>query len=265
MQLRFTQVDAFAERPFTGNQACVMPLTEWLPDSTLRAIANENNVAETAFYLPDASGAADFELRWFTPAVEVALCGHATLASGHVALGDAPGRQRVTFVTRRSGVLAVERAGDGYALDLPAMAPTASELPGLAGALGAVPEAVLMRGHDYVVGVFARPEQVLELKPDFRALAALPGGDVLVIATAAGGEADVTSRVFAPGAGVDEDPVTGSAHAIIAPYWAERLGRAAFSAHQASARGGRLKVELRGDIVRLTGGCVTVIDGTMHL
>lgn len=269
MDISFYQVDAFADAPFTGNPAAVMPLAAWLPDATLQAIAAENNLAETAFFVAGPGGAADYELRWFTPAVEVAMCGHATLASGHVVLAAEPGRARVTFATRRAGVLAVERAAAGLTLELPAWAPAPAPLDGLAEALGATPAATLMRGDDYVVALFARAAEVRALDPDFRALAALAGGDVLVIATAPGAGdpsgADIVSRAFAPGAGIDEDAVTGSAHAIIAPFWAARLGRDRFAAYQASARGGRLAIELAGDRVRLTGGCVTMIEGVFRI
>ena len=263
MKLPFTQVDAFADRPFIGNPAAVMPLDAWLPDATLQAIGQENNLAETAFTVPCTDGDADYQLRWFTPAVEVVLCGHATLASGHVLLGD---RADVRFRTRKSGVLTVARDGERLTLELPALRPMPGDIPGFTAALGAAPDAVLTRGRDYAVAVYASAAQVRALTPDFRALAALPGGDVLCIATAPGdGGHDVVSRVFAPGAGIDEDPVTGSAHAILTPYWAERLGRERFSAYQASARGGVLDCRLAGERVVLGGACVTVIEGSFIL
>lgn len=272
MRLPFHQIDAFATRAFEGNQACVMPLESWLPDATLQAIADENNVAETAFYIPATDpSAADFDLRWFTPTVEVALCGHATLASGHLVLSVDPARAVARFATRRAGVLEVRRADSGYALELPAWPATALTRPpaALAAALGAPPTTVLARGADYLVAVFDTAAQVRALAPDFRALRAMAGGDVLIIATASGAGdpsgRDVVSRVFAPGAGIDEDPATGSAHAILAPYWAERLGRRAFTAWQASARGAAIGCELDGDRVRLWGGCVTTIEGVFHL
>lgn len=263
-ELPFFQVDAFAEQAFAGNQAAVMPLAAWLPDAALQQIANENNVAETAFFIPDETGQADYELRWFTPTVEVALCGHATLASGHVVLALRPKHRQVTFRTRKSGMLTVARAGEGYALDLPAMPSSPGLMPGLAEALGAEPGEVLMHGKDYALAVFRTAAEVGALRPDFRALAALPGGNVLSIATAPGEDTDVVSRVFAPGAGIDEDPVTGAAHAVLTPYWAARLGRPSFTAFQASARGGRLICELAGDRARLTGQCVTVIEGVLR-
>ncbi|TVV74389.1 PhzF family phenazine biosynthesis protein [Sphingomonas solaris] len=265
---RFVQVDAFADRPFTGNPAAVMPLDAWLPDATLQAIAAENNLSETAFLVATPGGAADHDLRWFTPAVEVAMCGHATLASGHVMLGDDPTRDRVTFATRKAGILAVSRAGDGYALDLPVWAPAPRAMPDIAAAMGGDPVEALHHDSGYALLVYRTAAEIRALAPDFRALAAL--GDFLFIATAPGDDAgddatDIVSRAFAPGAGVDEDPVTGSAHAVLAPYWAARLGRNRFTAFQASARGGHLDCTLAGDRVILRGRCVTVIEGTMRL
>ena len=269
MRLPFHQIDAFADRPFTGNPAAVMPLDAWLDDAALQAIAMEHNLAETAYLVARDDGVADYDLRWFTPAVEVATCGHATLASGHFLLGRDATLDRVTFATRRAGVLAVTRDGGHLALSLPAWGPSPREVPGLAEALGATPEATLTRGDDYLVAVFADAAQVRALTPDFRAIAALKGGDVLCIATAPGtgdaSGAEVVSRAFAPGAGIDEDPVTGSAHAIIAPYWAERLGRSDFTAYQASARGGHVHCRVAGDRVILGGACVTVVEGVMLL
>ncbi|NIJ06481.1 PhzF family phenazine biosynthesis protein [Sphingomonas vulcanisoli] len=254
------QIDAFADHPFTGNPAAVMPLDAWLDDAVLQAIAAENNLAETAFTVPCDGDDADYELRWFTPTVEVALCGHATLASGHILLGE---RDRVRFRTRKSGVLTIDRAGDGYALTLPAKAPSPKPLLEIAAAMGGEPIETLWHEGGYSVLVYPNEAAVRALTPDFRALK--PLGDFLYIATAQGQTADVVSRAFAPGAGIDEDPVTGSAHAAIAPVWAERLGRTRFTAYQASARGGHLGVELTGDRVILTGKCVTVIEGTMWL
>ena len=261
MRIPFVQIDAFASAPFEGNPAAVMPLAAWLDDATLQAIAAENNLAETAFIIPAEGGDADFELRWFTPTVEVALCGHATLASGHFVLSGDPSRDRVTFRTRKAGVLDVARAGDGYELALPALAPDPRPLPQIVAALGldSAVETLWQTGR-YGLIVLESEAQVRALKPDFRKLAA--DGDVLTIVTAPGDDTDVVSRVFAPGAGIDEDPVTGSAHAVSVPYWAKRLGRDRFTAFQASARGGRLACRLDGDRVVLGGTCVTVIEGT---
>lgn len=256
----FIQVDAFADRPFAGNPAAVMPLEHWLPDEVLQAIAAENNLAETAFTVPLPDDAeADFELRWFTPAVEVALCGHATLASGHALMqGD-----RVRFRTRKAGLLEVRRDGDGYALDLPAWDSAPRALPDIAALVGGAPVETRWREGGYVLLVYEREEEVRALKPDFRALQ--PMGDMLLIATAPGRDTDIVSRCFAPGAGIDEDPVTGSAHGLLTPYWAARLGRSAFTAFQASRRGGHLGCALAGDRAILRGRCVTVIEGRFLL
>jgi len=278
MRIPFAQIDAFARAPFSGNPAAVMPLSAWLDDDQLQAIAEENNLSETAFIIPDASGDSDFELRWFTPAAEVVLCGHATLASGHFVLSSDPERERVTFRTRKAGQLAVARAGQGYELALPAWGPSPKPLPDILDGLG-LESAVetLWHPHRYGLIVVENADIVRTLDPDFRKLSTQ--GDVLTIVTApgdprpeAGTGSDVISRVFACGAGIDEDPVTGSAHAVMTPYWAKRFGRESFTAYQASKRGGYLTCRLKpapaeagGDRVILGGQCVTVIEGTFLL
>ncbi|MFZ5704365.1 MAG: PhzF family phenazine biosynthesis protein [Pseudomonadota bacterium] len=263
MKIPFQQVDAFADRPFTGNPAAVMQLEAWLDDATLQAIAAENNLAETAFIVPWAGPEADFELRWFTPEVEVALCGHATLATGHALLSREGAPDGVRFATRKSGVLEVHRAGDGYRLALPAWEMSPADLSAQAAPLGARPEEMLWCDGGYALFRFADEATIRSLNPDFRAMRAF--GDLLFIATAPGDSTDIVSRVFAPGAGIDEDPVTGSAHCLLATYWAERLGRTRFSAYQASTRGGHIEVELADDRVYLGGRCVTVIEGVFTL
>jgi PhzF family phenazine biosynthesis protein len=259
-ELRLVQVDAFADRPFTGNPAAVMPLDRWLADDVLQAIAEENNLSETAFTIPAQDGEADYELRWFTPAVEVVLCGHATLASGHVLLGD---RDRIRFRTRRAGMLEVARDGDGYAMSLPAWKAEPKPLPEVLAALGCEARETLWHPGRYALIVLDSEADVLAVRPDFRALAAQ--GDILTIVTAPGDATDMVSRVFAAGAGIDEDPVTGSAHCISVPYWAERLGKDALTCFQASRRGGRLTGRLDGDRVILGGKCVTVAEGIMRI
>jgi predicted PhzF superfamily epimerase YddE/YHI9 len=259
--LPLIQVDAFADRPFTGNPAAVMPLEEWLPDEILQAIAVENNLSETVFTIPDTTGAADFELRWFTPGLEIALCGHATLASGHVLIGDRP---RIRFRTRKAGILEVARDGEAYAMSLPAYPPVPQHLPHLVAGLGAEAVETLWHEGRYALIVLENEAQVRALAPDFRVL--INDGDTMTIATAPGEASDVVSRVFVPGAGVDEDPVTGSAHSVLVPYWAKRLGRSdAMTFVQASARGGHLTGRLDGDRVILGGQCVTVIEGVMTI
>jgi predicted PhzF superfamily epimerase YddE/YHI9 len=269
MIIPFTQVDAFASGPFAGNPAAVMPLEAWLDDATLQAIAAENNLAETAFIVPWAGDDADHELRWFTPTVEVKLCGHATLASGHVVLSADPACERVRFMTRHAGVLEVARDAGGYKLALPAWRTEPATLPdGLVAGMGGAPVETRWRDGGYAVLVYADAAAIRTLDPDFRALKAL--GDLLLIATAPGGgeggdETDIISRCFVPGGGIDEDPVTGSAHCLLTTYWAERLGRDSFTAYQASARGGYLSCTLAGDRAVLGGACVTVIEGGFRL
>ncbi|MEO5867464.1 MAG: PhzF family phenazine biosynthesis protein [Sphingomonas sp.] len=274
MRIPLVQIDAFARAPFEGNPAAVMPLADWLADDVLQNIAAENNLSETAFIVPiarsdddaDTGGGSgpDFELRWFTPTAEVVLCGHATLASGHFVLSADPEREHVRFRTRKAGELSVARAGDGYALALPAWAPAPRPLPEIVAALG-LSSAVETLWHPNRYGLVVVEDEAIvhALDPDFRKLAA--EGDVLTIVTAPGKDSDIVSRVFAPGAGIDEDPVTGSAHAVMVPYWTKRLSRDQFTAYQASKRGGHLTCRLDGERVILGGGCVTVIEGTFFL
>ncbi len=263
-RLPITQVDAFADAPFTGNPAAIMPLDAWLADDVLLAIAEENNLSETAFLVPDASGASDYELRWFTPAAEVALCGHATIASGHYLLTNNPALARVTFRTRQAGILWVERDGDGYRMALPAWGPAPDALPDIVAALGAGPAVeTLWYETGYALIVYENADQIRRLKPDQRALAAL--GKLVAVATAPGDTTDVISRVFTPYYNIAEDPVTGSAHAVMTPYWAARLGRDSFTAFQASARGGHVACTLAGDQVILGGKCTTVMEGVFFL
>lgn len=258
--LPFFQVDAFADRPFTGNPAAVMPLTEWLPDATLQSIAAENNLSETAFTVPSETDGVDFDLRWFTPTVEVDLCGHATIASGHVLIRGS----EVRFSTR-SGILTVTRDGDLLRLDLPAHQVEGGTEPGLLGALGLaadIPTFLGRSGNGSAIALLPDEVAVRAVEPDFAALRLI---DRLVIVTAPGKATAVTSRVFAAYHGIDEDPVTGAAHAALVPFWAARLGRSRFSALQASKRGGTIDCELKDDRVILGGRCVTVIEGHFQL
>jgi predicted PhzF superfamily epimerase YddE/YHI9 len=213
--------------------------------------------------VPDGGGDSDYALRWFTPAAEVMLCGHATLASGHVILAERPDRSAVRFSTRDAGILTVSRSEAGYSLDLPSWPAAPCPLPELLPLVGGAPVATLWRDTGYAVLVYSDEQAVRALHPDFAALSSL--GNLLIIATAPGETTDVVSRAFAPAKGVNEDPVTGSAHAVIASYWAKRLGRNSFTAYQASARGGALFCELAGDRVILGGNCVTVIEGRFRL
>lgn len=269
VDLPLIQIDAFAERLFEGNPAAVMPLPGWLDDALLQQLALENNLSETAFLVADdlADPAAPaYQLRWFTPAVEVDLCGHATLASAGYLLDDVhPMADRVRFTTR-SGWLTVERAPSGeLSMDFPAEVPVPTEPdPALVAALGVTPVEVL-RATDVIV-VVERAEDVRDLRPDLTALAGFPERGVMV--TAPGGpntDVDFVSRWFGCHAGVAEDPVTGSAHSQAAPYWSARLGRSELVARQLSARGGTVGCRVAGDRVVLTGRYRRYLVGTVHL
>jgi len=252
--LPFFQVDAFAERPFTGNPAAVMPLAEWLPDEVMQAIAQENNLAETAFLVASDADTHDYDLRWFTPTVEVNLCGHATLASAHILLHG----RAIRFMTK-SGILAVTRDEGLLKLDMPGAPVEPADLPELAKALGVEAPIFLSReGNGNTVVLLDNEAAVMAVRPDFAALRKLP---YLVSVTAPGDNQDVASRVFAAYHGIDEDPVTGSAHCALVPFWAEHLGRTHFTALQASKRTGILHCQALGDRVILGGQCVTVIEG----
>ncbi|WP_324829001.1 PhzF family phenazine biosynthesis protein [Qipengyuania zhejiangensis] len=260
--LPYWHVDAFADRPFTGNQAAVMPLEGWLDDATLLAIAEENKFAETAYVVRDETGAADWELRWFTPTEEVRLCGHATLASGHVLLAR-DGGEKVRFRTRHAGVLEVARAGGGYELALPLIPTQPGEWAEAAALLGVQPLETWLSPDGYGIYLYADEAAVRALDPDLRGLGGL--GNDQFICTAPGTVVDVVSRVFVPGGGVDEDSFTGSAHAALTWFWSERLGRASFTAFQASARGGHATCRRDGDRAVLGGACVTVVEGSFLL
>ncbi|MBL8176076.1 MAG: PhzF family phenazine biosynthesis protein [Bryobacterales bacterium] len=259
MRISIYQVDAFAAVPFTGNPAAICPLDEWLPDPLMQAIAAENNLAETAFFVREAGA---YRLRWFTPAVEVDLCGHATLASAYILwekLGFAG--DVVTFETR-SGVLHVTRDHDIIALDFPSRPPAACEVhPALLAALGGAPREVLA-ARDYFV-VFDSQAEVEALTPNFAALSKVDR--FAVIATAPGDEHDFVSRFFAPAQGIDEDPVTGSAHCTLTPYWSARLAKPKLKAKQISPRGGVLLCEDRGDRVSIAGKAVLYLEGSISV
>jgi len=266
MSQRIYQVDAFTNVVFGGNPAAVMPLDTWLPDRTLQDLAAENNLAETAFFVPE--GQDGYRLRWFTPTTEVDLCGHATLASAFVIMTILrPGAERVEFATQVAGTLPVTRSGDLFTLDFPSR--PAEAAPGdfdqtkadIVAALGGVPPADILVARDYMV-VYDDAASVARLNPDFAALSRL---DRAVLVTAPGGDTDFVSRFFAPGHGIPEDPVTGSTHCTLTPYWAERLGKTELSARQLSARGGQLKLCLAGDRVLISGTAVLYLEGTVYL
>lgn len=261
MRLPLYQVDAFAARPFTGNPAAVVPLERWLPDALLQSIALENNLSETAFLVPVGE---DWELRWFTPEVEIDLCGHATIASAFViATILKPGTDRMIFHTRKAGALSVTRAGGLYTLDFPSRPPGPVAVPPtLVAALGPTPPREVLTARDFLV-VYDDAATVMGLTPDFGALAKL---DRMAIVTAPGRDGvDFVSRFFAPAKGVPEDPVTGSAHCTLIPYWAARLGKTDLKARQVSRRGGDLVCGLRGDRVLIGGEAVLFLEGTIIL
>lgn len=260
--LPYWHVDAFADRPFSGNQAAVMPLEQWLDDAVLQAIGEENNFAETAFVVPDATGEADWELRWFTPTTEIRLCGHATLASGYVLL-ERDGGESVTFRTRKAGILEVRRQGEGFELALPAIPTSEGKWDEAVALLGETPEAVWRNPDGYSIFLYDDEARIRRLDPDLRGLRAL--GNDQFICTAPGQSTDVVSRVFVPGGGVDEDSFTGSAHAALTYFWTERLGRDSFTAFQASQRGGHAVCRREGEKAVLTGPCVTVVEGSFFL
>jgi PhzF family phenazine biosynthesis protein len=261
MEIPIYQVDAFADRPFAGNPAPVCPLDSWLPDEVMQRIAAENNLSETAFFVRRGN---DFDLRWFTPRAEVDLCGHATLGSAFVVLTRLePGRESVTFHTR-SGALAVEREGERLVMDFPARPPEAGNAPeGLAAALGTEPTEIL--GSRDALAVFDTAEEIRALKPDTHRIERLDCFAVCVTARGTGADDDVdfVSRFFVPAQGIPEDPVTGSAHSTLVPYWAARLGKTTLRARQVSARGGELWCEHHGDRVRIAGHAVLVMTGTL--
>jgi PhzF family phenazine biosynthesis protein len=259
MRLPIFQVDAFAGEVFRGNPAAVCPLHEWLPDDRMQAIAAENNLAETAFFAPGRDG---YDLRWFTPTVEVDLCGHATLASAHVVFERLqPGARTVRFSTR-SGLLEVARDGDLLVMDFPALPAESCPAPAaLVDGLGARPQEVL-RAKNYLA-VFDTERQIRALRPDMAALATL--APYAVIVTAPGADVDFVSRFFAPAHGVPEDPVTGSAHCTLVPYWARRLGKKDLRARQVSARVGELACRDNGVRVAMGGRAVLYLEGTIYV
>ena len=263
--MQIYQIDAFAKDLFQGNPAAVVPLPQWLPDELMQRIAMENNLAETAFFIPEGD---DFVIRWFTPSIEVALCGHATLASGHVLFqhlgykGDI-----IRFRSLKSGFLEVSKNSTPglLTLNFPAGAPQPVDpapLTVIFEALGITPHPLFKGPFDFMV-VLDNPEAVAALRPDFKLLATAPARGVVV--TAPGKESDFVSRCFFPQSGIDEDPVTGSAHTMLVPYWAARLGKERLSAVQLSARRGYLDCQLAGDRVYISGYAKTFMKGEILL
>ena len=257
--LPFFQVDAFADKPLTGNPAAVMPLERWLDTAVMQAIAAENNLSETAFTIPSKGDDTDFDLRWFTPTAEVEMCGHATIASGHILMTGSS----VRFSTK-SGLMTVSRREDLLELEMRAAKLSEAREPELCAALG-LPDSPIWLADGYndaAIIEVADEAAVRATDPNFRALKAIHR---MAVVTAPGDCQDVVSRVFVPYLGIDEDPVTGSAHAALAPYWTKRLGRGEFTALQASARTGLLNCRLENDRAVLGGHCQTVIVGQFQL
>jgi PhzF family phenazine biosynthesis protein len=267
MALRIIQVDAFTDKPFSGNPAAVCVLPEPRPAEWLQSVALEMNLSETAFLTKRTDGSWD--LRWFTPLVEVDLCGHATLAGAHALweAGYLAHGEQARFHTR-SGLLTAERDGAWIELDFPANPEIAMDAPaGLMEALGVRAVHFGMSGRTAADGLVevATEAEVRAAKPDFTRLRAVDVRGVIVTARSSSPDYAIVSRFFGPAVGIDEDPVTGSAHCCLAPYWAKRLGKDDFVAHQASARGGTIRIGLRGDRVRLGGKAVTVMSGDLHV
>jgi PhzF family phenazine biosynthesis protein len=260
MRIPIYQVDAFTSKLFGGNPAAVCPLPRWLPDAKLQAIAAENNLSETAFFV--RKGAA-YELRWFTPALEIDLCGHATLATAHVIFGHLGWKKdEIVFRTRKSGVLRTFRKGGRIYLDFPARIPAPVETPAeLVKGLGRFPGEVY-KGRDYLA-VFDKESDIAAMAPNFAELIKLDC--IGIIVTARGDRCDFVSRFLAPRAGIAEDPVTGSAHTMLIPYWGERLGKSRMKARQISARKGELDCEWKGDRVLMGGRAVTYMNGTLEI
>jgi PhzF family phenazine biosynthesis protein len=259
MNLPIYQVDAFANNPFEGNPAAVVPLDNWHNDETLQAIAAENNLAETAFFVKTENG---FHLRWFTPSVEVPLCGHATLASAFIIFTELGYDKDSIHFETKSGILVVKRKDDGFVMDFPLAPPTPCAIPeGLEEAIGAK----LIEAHvnRFCLVVTENEDAVKNAKPDFKALAKIAPSDFIL--TAKSETYDFVSRAFAPSHGIDEDPVTGSAHCVSAPFWGERLGKTELNARQVSSRGGDVHCTLKGDRIELFGKGVLYMKGSIFI
>ncbi len=259
MELDLYQIDAFTDRPFKGNPAAVIPLETWLHDNTMQSIAEENNLSETAFFVPTSKG---FHIRWFTPITEVDLCGHATLAAAYVLFNILGyNEDRIEFESK-SGTLTVLQNGDWLVMDFPAQPPTPCSIPDeIVKAFGKAPIECL-RSEDYVV-VFETESDILSIKPDIDYLKKLDLRGVII--TAKSKQYDLVSRFFAPKHGIDEDPVTGSAHTQLIPYWARKLGKTKMKAKQVSSRGGELVCELRNDRVLISGKAVKFLEAKIEL
>ncbi len=257
MKLTIYQVDAFAETVFKGNPAAVIPLDSWIPDDLMQQIAMENNLSETVFFVKTDAG---YHIRWFTPEYEIDLCGHATLASAYIIKNFIdPPVQEIHFSTQKAGVLKASAKDGSYTLDFPSRMPEACDVPEkLLAAIGTKAVVEVLRSRDYFV-VLPNEEAVRNVEPDYTIMKELD--TIGVIVTARGHDADVVSRCFYPGASIPEDPVTGSAHCNIVPYWAEKLGKTKLFCQQLSPRSGNLQCELVGDRVLMSGTCVLFLQG----
>lgn len=260
MQLKIYQIDAFANKAFEGNPAAVCPLEDWLPTEIMQAIALENNLSETAFFKPGKDG---YEIRWFTPAIEVDLCGHATLASAHALFHHLAYDNPIIRFDSRSGILEVEKSSSGYTLDFPADILNAETVVPLYEEVIGLRPLEAWRGKDDLMLILENEHQVQALTPNFQKMTQIPTRGVIV--TAPGKQVDFISRCFFPNAGIDEDPVTGSAHTTMIPYWSEKLGKSSLEARQISPRGGDLKCQMLGTRVKITGNCVTYLEGSIQI
>jgi len=259
MKLKMYQVDAFASQPFEGNPAAVCPLNTWLPDETMQAIASENNLSETVFFVPREGG---FSIRWFTPTVEVNLCGHATLASAYVLFHELEYKEGNIVFFSRSGELVVKRVGEWLELDFPLQTPLACPVPQAITDAFQVKPLTCLKAEDYLV-VFEQASDVIQANPDLTCLKELDLRGVII--TAKSDSYDFVSRFFAPNYGIDEDPVTGSAFTQLIPYWSEQLGKSKLSAKQVSKRGGEVLCELVGQRVKISGKAVKYLEGTIDI
>lgn len=259
MKYDIYQVDAFTSKPFGGNPAAVVPLDKWLPDETMQSIALENNLSETAFFVRGEDG---YDIRWFTPTFEIDLCGHATLGSAHVLFEVLGVRDDVLRFHSKSGLLTVARENGRMVLDFPSRPAVPTDAPeGLFEAIGREPKEVL-RSRDYML-IYETEDEIRNISPDFSALGRIKTHAVIV--TAPGSDSDFVSRFFAPEAGINEDPVTGSSHCNLIPYWAERLGKTQMFARQLSSRGGEIWCELAGDRVKIAGQAVLYLKGEIYV
>jgi len=260
MKIKLFQIDAFTDEIFGGNPAAVCPLDDWLPEEVMQRIAMENNQAETAFFIRDRKR---FHIRWFTPAIEVDLCGHATLAAAYVLFQLEHFAEPTIEFNSRSGLLRVTKEGDFLTLDFPADPPLKISPPdNLIAGIGSWPIEIYKGKSDYML-VYATAEEIESIKPDMGVIAAVPARGIIV--TAPGKDVDFVSRFFAPQSGIPEDPVTGSAHTTLTPYWANRLGRISLSARQLSKRAGSLKCTLAGARVKISGQARVYLTGEIQL